>query len=195
MSTNDTNRLFPIFLKIEQLRVLLVGGGNVGLEKLSAILNNAPSTQVIIISIHVCEGIKQLAATYENVYVHERSFDDADIVHADLVFVAVNDLAVSSHIRTIAKAAGKLVNVADTPSQCDFYLGSIVQKGNLKIGISTNGKSPTAAKRLKEVLHDALPCEIDELLLNLQEIRNSLAGDFAGKVKTLNELTQSLVNQ
>jgi siroheme synthase-like protein len=55
-----------------------------------------------------------------------------------------------------------LVNVADTPDQCDFYLSSIVQKGNLKIAISTNGKSPTVAKRIKEVLHDAIPGELNE---------------------------------
>jgi siroheme synthase-like protein len=59
------------------------------------------------------------------------------------LIVAVNDLAWSEEIRNDAKAKGILVNVADKPGLCDFYLGSIVQKGNLKIAISTNGKSPT----------------------------------------------------
>ena len=53
-------------------------------------------------------------------------------------------------IKAMATEKGILVNVADTPDLCDFYLGSIVQKGNLKIAISTNGKSPTAAKRIKK---------------------------------------------
>ena len=71
---------------------------------------------------------------------------------ADIVIVAVNDVATSEAIRNAAKAQGKLVNVADKPELCDFYLSSVVKKGNLKIAISTNGKSPTAAKRIKEVL-------------------------------------------
>ena len=63
----------------------------------------------------------------------------------------------SSQIRDEAKSRGKLVNVADKPELCDFYLSSVVKKGDLKIAISTNGKSPTTAKRLKEVLQEALP--------------------------------------
>jgi siroheme synthase-like protein len=85
-----------------------------------------------------------------------------------------------------------LVNVADTPELCDFYLGSIVQKGNLKIAISTNGKSPTIAKRIKEVLNETIPDEIESLLQNMQGIRNKMSGDFAEKVKQLDELTKKL---
>jgi len=86
-----------------------------------------------------------------------------------------------------------LVNAADKPDLCDFYLSSVVQKGDLKIAISTNGKSPTIAKRIKEVLNDSLPAEIDELLSNMQQVRNKLSGDFAEKVKQLNEITKGLL--
>jgi siroheme synthase-like protein len=93
------------------------------------------------------------------------------------------------------KAKGKLINVADKPELCDFYLGSIVTKGNLKLAISTNGKSPTVAKRLKEVFHELLPDELEEVLDNLQQIRNKLKGDFANKVQQLNELTKVLISE
>src|SRR5690606_15312082 len=86
-----------------------------------------------------------------------------------------------------------LLNVADKPSLCDFYLGSVVQKGNLKIGISTNGKSPTIAKRLKEFLNDLLPEEIDQTLDLMQTMRNSLKGDFQEKIKVLNAHTKDLI--
>src|SRR5690606_3977731 len=72
---------------------------------------------------------------------------------------------------------------------------SIVQKGNVKIAISTNGKSPTTAKRLKEVLNEAIPGEIDLLVNNLHTVRNKLNGDFAFKVKKLNEVTKRLVEK
>jgi len=85
------------------------------------------------------------------------------------------------------------VNVADKPELCDFYMGSIVQKGNLKIGISTNGKSPTVAKRLKELFNDLLPEEIDQLLDNMQAIRSRLQGNFADKVNQLNAITKDFV--
>jgi uncharacterized protein len=87
------------------------------------------------------------------------------------------------------------VNAADKPDQCDFYLSSVVQKGNLKIAISTNGKSPTAAKRIKEVLNAALPAELNDVINNLHVVRNRLNGNFEYKVKRLNELTKMLVER
>ena len=88
---------------------------------------------------------------------------------------------------------GKLVNVADMPELCDFYLSSVVKKGNLKIAISTNGKSPTIAKRLKDLFNELLPEEIDELLDNMQSVRNRLKGDFNDKVNQLNAITKDFV--
>ena len=78
------------------------------------------------------------------------------------MIAALNDQAVSEQVSQDAAEQGKLINVADKPDLCDFYLGSIVQKGSLKIAISTNGKSPTIAKRLKEVLGEMIPGEMEE---------------------------------
>ena len=125
----------------------------------------------------------------------EWRFQPADLNDKDVVIVAVNDKSVSNYVRVLAKEKKILVNVADTPDQCDFYLGSIVTKGNLKLAISTNGKSPTVAKRLKEVFHELLPDELEEVLDNLQQIRNKLKGDFANKVQQLNELTKVLISE
>ncbi|MBO9571973.1 MAG: TSUP family transporter, partial [Chitinophagaceae bacterium] len=78
------------------------------------------------------------------------------------------------------------------PELCDFYLGSIVKKGNLKIGISTNGKSPTIAKRLQEIFNEVIPDELDEVLQNMHVIRNKLSGNFTDKVNKLNHITKDL---
>jgi precorrin-2 dehydrogenase/sirohydrochlorin ferrochelatase len=83
-----------------------------------------------------------------------------------------------------------LINVADTPELCDFYLGGVVTKGDLKIAISTNGKSPTLAKRIREMLEEAIPENINDLLENLNKLRKSLKGDFESKVEQLNEITK-----
>lgn len=193
INDKETNKLFPVFLKLESLSVLIVGGGNIGLEKLTAILGNAPSTAIRLVAIKISDEVRKLASSYSNINLIERVFLPSDLNDIDIVIIAIDDKRESKRIRDIAKQWGKLVNVADKPDLCDFYMGSIVQKGNLKIGISTNGKSPTIAKRLKELFNELLPEEIDQLLDNMQEIRNRLKGDFNDKVNQLNAITKDFV--
>jgi siroheme synthase-like protein len=169
-----------------------VGGGYVGMEKLSVVVQNAPGGKIKLVATQISDEIKDLVAGMNNIELIERAYQSSDIDGADIVFAAVNDESVSRQVSSDAKAKGKLVNAADKPLLCDFYLGSIVQKGNLKIAISTNGKSPTIAKRVKELLNETLPDEINELLSNMQLIRNKMGGDFAEKVKQLNEITKKL---
>jgi siroheme synthase-like protein len=191
----SSNKLFPVFLKLETLRLLIVGGGNVAEEKLNAVLQNAPATQITIVALKISSNIRELADTYASIQLSEKEYDHKDLLNADIVIAAVNDITTSEIIRRDAHAARKLVNVADKPALCDFYLGSIVQKGNLKIGISTNGKSPTVAKRLKQVLNESIPNEFDEVLSNISQIRDTLKGDFSSKVVQLNKLTEGLVSK
>lgn len=189
------NHLFPVFLKLETLRVLVVGAGKVGLEKLRALLQNSPCTQVTVVAKEITPAVQDFVRDYPSVQLKAKEFGSEDLAGKELVVVAVDDKEASCYIRDAAKAKGLLVNVADTPELCDFYLGSIVQKGEVKIAISTNGKSPTMAKRLKEVLNDAIPSEINEVTNNLSLIRENLNGNFEEKVKQLNELTKTLVSK
>lgn len=186
------NPLFPAFLKLENLRVLLVGGGNVGLEKLTAILRSSPATAVTIVSLSFLPELRELAARHPRIQLFERGWVEADLDEADIVFAATDDPALHRRIKAAARARRLLVNVADTPDLCDFYLSSVVQKGQLKVAISTNGKSPTVAKRVRAVLEETLPEELDEILQQMTIIRGRLAGDFAAKVKSLNAVTAEL---
>jgi siroheme synthase-like protein len=187
------NNLFPIFLKLESLRLLVVGGGPVAAEKLTGILNNSPSTSIKLVTKEISKPVTDLIEGKENIQLITRAFETADLNDIDLVILAINDKETSAKIRQEAHKKGLLVNVADTPNLCDFYLSSIVQKGNLKLAISTNGQSPTAAKRIKEMLQDALPEELDAMIDNLHAIRNQLKGNFEEKVKKMNEITKTLV--
>ncbi|MBK0378809.1 TSUP family transporter [Mucilaginibacter segetis] len=188
------NKLFPVFLKLENLQTVVVGGGNVGLEKLNALLQNSPLATVKVISKAFLPDIHVMAVTYPNIRIVQKSFADTDLDGADLVIAATNDANLNKYIRQSAHDHKLLINVADKPELCDFYLSSIVQKGDLKLAISTNGKSPTIAKRLKEVLNDALPAELDTTLQQMNAIRNGLSGNFAYKVKELNRVSAVLVN-
>lgn len=193
MSIRQTNRLFPVFLKLENLNVLLVGGGAIAHEKLNAILSNSPQTKVKLVAESISEEIKELAKGISSIELNERSYIKSDLKNVNIAISAVGDLALSETIKEDAKEAGILINAADKPDLCDFYLGSIVQKGDLKIAISTNGKSPTMAKRIKETLNEVFPNETQEVLENLFTIRENLKGNFEHKVKTLNHLTRELV--
>lgn len=188
------NPLFPVFLKLNQLHTVLIGAGNIGLEKLTAILQNSPDAKVTVIALTIIPEVHVLAAEFEAVNIVQKPFTDTDLDEADLVVAATNNPELNDFIRASARSRRLLVNIADKPDLCDFYLGSIVQKGDLKIAISTNGKSPTIAKRLKEVLNEALPDELDTTLQQMSRLRDTLSGDFAGKVKTLNEITSVLVS-
>jgi siroheme synthase-like protein len=189
------NQLFPVFLKLNDLHTVLIGAGNVGLEKLTAILHNSNDARVTIVAKTVIQEIRDLSITYPTIKIIEKSFTDNDLDNADLVIAATDDSKLNQYIRESAHQRKLLINVVDKPELCDFYLGSIVQKGDLKIGISTNGKSPTIAKRLKEVLNESLPAELDISLQQMSNLRNTLSGDFTDKVKRLNEVTSVLVEQ
>ncbi len=187
----DRNNLFPVFLKLESLEMLIVGGGNVGLEKLSAVLKNSPTAKVTLVARSIQKSIWDLAAEYPQVKLFERNFKLWDLWDKDLVLLATDNRSLHESIRKFARSRRLLINVADTPDLCDFYLGSVVTRGNLKIGVSTNGKSPTIAKRIREYLEEALPDDTNELLNNMARIREKISGDFNHKVKVLNDVTAS----
>lgn len=188
------NKLFPIFVKLEELKLLIVGGGNIGLEKLQTVLLNSPSTPITVVAPDIVGSIRELAETHPNIRLMERPYGPNDLEYADIAIVAVNDRQVSETVARDARARGILINVADTPDLCDFYLGSVVRRGSLKIAISTNGKSPTVAKRLKDEIGNMIPDEMDDVLDDMQTIRTHLNGDFAEKVRRLNELTKVLAS-
>lgn len=189
---SEQNMLYPIFLKIDQLNTLIVGGGEVALEKLTFLLKSSPGAMVTVVSPHFNPEVRALTAGYPAVRLIQRTFITDDLIGKNIALICTDNEQLNFLIKAEASSCNVLANVADTPSLCDFYLGSIVTKGNLKIAISTNGKSPTFAKRFREFLEETLPDEIPELLENLRSFRNTLTGDFKLKVKKLNDLTAIL---
>lgn len=186
------NILFPIFVKIDQLQTLVVGGGYVGLEKLTALLASSPGAPITLVAPEIRSEIYDLAIQHPNITLCPERYHPDQLAGHDLVICGTNDKAVNRQVQADCKARKILVNVADTPDLCDFYLSSVVRKGDLKIAISTNGKSPTFAKRFREVLEDILPDSLQETLDNLTAIRQQLKGDFVAKMERLNEITKVL---
>ncbi|KAA2216596.1 MULTISPECIES: precorrin-2 dehydrogenase/sirohydrochlorin ferrochelatase family protein [Maribacter] len=190
----ERNELYPIFLKVSNLKILIVGGGNVALEKLTFLLKSSPNAQVEMVSPMFREETVQLAQTAQ-VVMHKEYYDPSYLEGKHMVVATTDNVAVNEQVYHDCRERSILVNVADNPPFCDFYMGGIVTKGNVKVAISTNGKSPTTAKRLRQFFEDVIPENIDDLVKNLNEFRKTIKGDFEEKVETLNEFTKGLVEK
>ena len=186
--------MYPVFLKVAVLDVLIVGGGNVGLEKLTFLLKSSPSAQVTMVSKAFIPEVIALAKGY-NVTLVEDAYKSSFLKGRQMVIATTDDLDVNLQVYHDCKKENILVNLADNPTYCDFYMGGIVTKGNIKIAISTNGKSPTLAKRLRQFFEDVIPDDINELAENLNEFRKSIKGEFKEKVAILNDLTKGIVQK
>ena len=190
----ERNELYPIFLKVSQLKVLIVGGGNVALEKLTFLLKSSPNAQVEMIAPMYREETIALAEKY-GITMNDGNYEPRFLEGKYIVVATTDSPAVNEQVYADCRARSILVNVADNPPFCDFYMGGIVTKGNVKVAISTNSKSPTTAKRLRQFFEDVIPENIDDLVKNLNEYRKTIKGDFEEKVEVLNEFTKSLVEK
>jgi len=188
----ERNELYPIFLKLHNLSVLIVGGGNVGLEKLSFLLKSSPNAKVEVVAPHFLEELISLAAEHPSVKLTKKRFKKKMLKKRNMVIACTDDLKVNKRVYELSRKRYLICNIADTPDLCDYYLGGIVTKGNVKIAISTNGKSPTTAKRLREFFEEVIPEDINQMVQNLNDYRKTLKGDFEEKVQKMNEITQSL---
>ena len=190
----ETNELYPVFLKVNELNILIVGGGNVGLEKLTFFLNPVLALMLKLFQKHSFRTLVQLANKHKSVKLTTKTYDVSDLSNRHIVIGCTDSKSTNLKINQDAKKRHLLVNIADTPDQCDFYMGGIVTKGNVKIAISTNGKSPTTAKRIRQFLEDIIPEDINKLVLNLNSFRKKIKGDFEEKVERLNEVTKGLLD-
>lgn len=188
----ERNELYPIFLKLHQLNVLIVGGGNVGLEKLTFMLKSSPNANVEVVATMFLPELEALVEKHPSVKLTQAKFKKKMLKKRHLVIACTDNLEVNKRVYDLSRKRFLICNIADTPPLCDYYLGGIVTKGNVKIAISTNGKSPTTAKRLREFFEEIIPDDINSMVENLNEYRKTLKGDFQEKVDKMNEITQSL---
>ncbi|SHM98526.1 bifunctional precorrin-2 dehydrogenase/sirohydrochlorin ferrochelatase [Polaribacter sp. KT 15] len=190
----ERNNLYPIFLKTKNLEVLIVGGGFVAEEKLTFLLKSSPDANVTMVSPMFRPGTISLAKT-GNVKLIKKKYSRRYLKKKHIVVATTDIPAINETVYKHCRKRSILVNVADNPPFCDFYMGGIVTKGNVKVAISTNGKSPTTAKRLRQFFEEVIPENIDDLVKNLNEYRKTIKGDFEEKVEKLNEFTKSLVEK
>lgn len=190
----EKNTLYPIFLKVDSLHVLIVGGGNVAEEKLHFLLKSSPNAKVTMVApffrpntvtLAEANAVKMITKKYKRKFLKSKH----------IVIATTDNVKINEKVYHDCRKRSILVNVADNPPFCDFYMGGIVTKGNVKIAISTNGKSPTTAKRLRQFFEEVIPEDVNTFIDNLNEYRKSIKGDFEEKVKVLNDITKNLVSK
>lgn len=190
----ERNNLYPIFLKVKSLQILIVGGGHVAEEKLTFLLKSSPDAKVTMVSPMFRDGTLELAKKGDVKLIKQR-YNKRYLKGKHIVIATTDAPKVNIKVHKNCRKRSILVNVADNPPFCDFYMGGIVTKGNVKVAISTNGKSPTTAKRLRQFFEDVIPENVDDLVKNLNEYRKTIKGDFEQKVETLNEFTKGLIEK
>lgn len=151
---------FPLFLDARQLRCLVVGAGEVAARKLELILKT-PAT-ITVVAPWACDTVKRLAQS-DQVTLIERIFEDADLNHKDMVFVATDSGEVNQHVHDLARAQNVLVNVVDNTPLCQFITPSIVDRSPIVIAMSSGGVAPVLLRYLRQKLETVLPTNISRL--------------------------------
>ena len=171
--------LFPMFLKLEGRPCLVVGGGNVALEKIESLLHAGAKLRVVAPS--ACEEVEKLAAAAK-ITLERREFQETDLEGQWIVVTATNSQVVNRAVFLGAQQRGLLCNSVDDPPNCDYYFASVVQRGSLQIAISTAGESPALAQRLRREIDAQLPEDTATWLKELGSLRREILATYpAGK--------------
>jgi precorrin-2 dehydrogenase/sirohydrochlorin ferrochelatase len=142
-------QLFPLFLKLESRRCLVVGAGKIADQKLDSLLSSGADLHVVAPQAN--ERVRQLAASGRLTW-HARTFQPADLDDVAMVIAATGDPAANAEIFRLSEARQVLCNAVDEPQHCHFYYPAVVRRGDLQIAISTGGHSPALAQRLRAEL-------------------------------------------
>lgn len=163
--------LLPIFLKLENRPCLLVGAGNVALEKIGSLLKTGLRLRVV--APEARPEVKQLAAEGKLDWM-QRPFELADLHGNFLVIAATDSPEVNKAVYRGAVEHNIPCNSVDDIPNCDFFFGSVVSRGALQIAISTAGESPAVAQRLRREIDEQLPQDLGPWLDNLGQLRREV---------------------
>lgn len=162
---------YPVFLQLEGKTALVVGGGKVALRKVETLLNYGAS--VHLVAKELSPELKQLIEDGDVLFLGE-VFREIDLKDIFLIIAATDDKALNRRVSKTAREKGLLVNVADQPSDCNFILPSIVKRGDLSIAISTSGRSPALAKKIRTVLERQFGAEYEAFLVLMGYLREEV---------------------
>lgn len=159
---------YPIFVQLEGKKVVVVGGGNVAHRKVLALLECGAA-----IYLAGRELVPELEQMVEKKEIHflGHEFKDEYLNNAFIIIAATDDKDLNHHISTCAREKGVWVNAVDQPPDCDFIVPSILKRGDLQIAISTSGKSPALARKIRKSLEAQFGQEYETFLAMMGRLR------------------------
>jgi siroheme synthase-like protein len=180
--------LFPIFVKLQGRLVIMVGGGSVAEGKIAGLL--AAGARVRVISPAISPAFAEWVRDHKIDWL-PKVFEPGDLGGAFLVIAATSAPGVNAAVFREAEACGILCNAVDEIEHCHFYYGSVVQRGDLQIAVSTNGRSPALAQRLRRQLEAQFGPEYEvwlEWLGAARELLRASNSDSETNKKLLHQL-------
>ena len=162
---------FPAFLKLDNKKILIVGGGYIAYEKLEHLLDF--TSDISVIALELSDDMRNMIEK-KNLHFEQRAYKTGDIKDFAVVIVAVDDIPLQAEIFQESKQYNCLCNSVDSVDYCDFIFPSYVKKDDLTIAISTSGASPAMAKHLRIYLQDLIPSGISDFLTEMKNLRKTL---------------------
>lgn len=179
-------RTYPIMLDLRDRTVVVVGAGPVGLRKVKSLREARARVKL------VAERIDP-QADLAGVTVARESYRPQIIEGALLVFACTDDRELNARIAHDARKMGAMVNVADTPDECDFFLPAVVSDGNVVAAIGTGGTAPAVSAWLKARLADSLPEKRGAFAAAIEELRSELKAAIPDGPRRM-QIIKGLVN-
>jgi len=186
-------RRYPLFLNLEQVPVLVIGGGSVAERKVRTLLRYG--AKVHLVSPEVTRGLQRLVEA-RRITCRRRSFRPGDLDDARLAFCATSENDLHRKAVEEGKKRGVLMNVVDVPELCDFIVPSTLRRGDLTVAVSTGGTSPAFAKNIRRELEDYFGPEYGRFLKLLKGVRPQVLetlGDGRQRSRLFRELADSQI--
>ncbi len=187
------NDLFPLFLQLRGRRALVVGGGPMASARVGQLL--AAGAVVTVIASDLMASLEDLARNGA-IELRRRSLVAADITREFIIVIGTtNDPETQALLAREAERNGLLYNIVDDVEHCNFFTPAVVDRGELKIAISTNGLSPVLARRLRERIEAALPREMGNWLEQLGDLRKKLKLEIPVDFDTRKQIIEEVIDR
>lgn len=185
--------LFPIFLKLDGRNALVVGGGKMAARRATQLIS--AGAMVTVVAPDAGQEIESLAKA-KSIVLIRRGFNRTDLTGRYFIVIAATDDPETQHaVFEEAERRGILCNVVDKPESCNFYMPAIVHRGDLKIAISTSGRSPALAGKLRQYLEEAVPENAADLTDIVGRLRSKLRLEIPGDLATQKKLVDEFIER
>ncbi len=162
---------FPMYMDMSDLKVLLIGGGEIATEKLEKLVDF--TDKITVISKEVSSEAQKLIND-NSLILEQRLYSEGDINGFDIVIVATDTIDLHKAIYEESRGMRVLVNSVDDTAYCDFIFPSYIKRGDLTISFSTSGASPAFAKQIRHYFEEVIPGNVDEFLQKMKALRSEL---------------------